>query len=67
MKANHSHHSPKSHYRHSTYEMAEDIRRLYFSRTHKQAKLAAMFNLRQNTISRIISRQTCDLPYKAAR
>jgi DNA-binding transcriptional regulator LsrR (DeoR family) len=38
-----------------TPEKADEIRRLYFSRKKKQAELAAMFGIRQNTVSRIIS------------
>ncbi len=36
---------------------AEEIRALYFSRQKKQAELAAMFGIKQNTVSRIISGQ----------
>lgn len=45
----------KRHYRNMTPAKAEEIRRLYFSREKKQAELAAMFGIRQNTVSRIIS------------
>lgn len=46
---------PKSKYLHMNREKADEIRRLYFSREKKQAELAEIFNVKQNTISRIIS------------
>lgn len=46
---------PKRFYRHMTKQKAEEIRRLYFSRQKKQAEIAEMFGIRQNTVSRIIS------------
>ena len=46
---------PKSHYRGMTYELAEEIRRAYFSREANQAALARRYGCRQNTISRIVS------------
>ena len=48
---------PKSRYRHMTREKAERIRELYFSRKAKQAELAEMFGIRQQSVSRIISGQ----------
>ena len=46
---------PKSHYRHMTRARAEAIRAAYFRREAKQAELAAIYGVRQNTISRIVS------------
>lgn len=46
---------PKRFYRHMDRSKAEQIRALYFSRQKKQVELAAMFGIRQNTVSRIIS------------
>lgn len=54
-------HRPKTCYRHMTPELAAHIRALYFARVGgeqlwKQADLATMYRVRQNTISRIVSR-----------
>lgn len=46
---------PKSHYRQMTRAKAAAIRRAYFNREAKQAELAAMNGVKQNTISRIVS------------
>jgi len=51
-------HRPKSRYRDMTPEKAEQMRRLYFSRQAKQAELAEMFGIRQNSVSRIVSGQS---------
>lgn len=46
---------PKRHYRHMTPAVAREIRRAYFAREAKQAELARRHNIRQNTVSRIVS------------
>ncbi len=46
---------PKSHYRGMTYEIAEEIRRAYFSREATQAELGRRYGRKQHTISRIVS------------
>ena len=46
---------PMSRYRHMTREQADEIRRLYFSRTMKQKELAVHFKVSIATVSRIIS------------
>lgn len=46
---------PKRFYGDMTPAKAEQIRRLYFARLKKQAELAQMFSIRQNSISRIVS------------
>jgi hypothetical protein len=46
---------PKAHYRQMNRATAEAIRKAYFSRQAKQAELAAIYGVRQNTISRIVS------------
>ncbi len=48
---------PKAHYRHMTREKAQEIRRRYFSREANQSQLAREYDVRQNTISRIVSGQ----------
>lgn len=45
-------------YRNMTRERAEEIRALYFARTHTQRELGELFGLRQGSVSRIISGQT---------
>ncbi len=45
----------KSHYRNMNYAKAQEIRRLYFSRQAKQAEIARLYGIKQNTVSRIIS------------
>lgn len=45
----------KTNYRHMTRTIAEEIRRLYFSRQAKQAELAERYGIRQNSVSRIVS------------
>lgn len=44
-------------YRHMSHDVAVQIRDLYFSRQFNQRELAAMFGIRQNSVSRIISGQ----------
>ena len=46
---------PKRFYRHMDPTKASEIRKLYFSRAYTQAELAALYQVRQNTVSRIIS------------
>jgi DNA-binding transcriptional regulator LsrR (DeoR family) len=48
---------PKKYYRNMTKEKAEEIRKLYFSRQKKQSELAAMFGIKQGSVSRILSDQ----------
>ena len=50
-------HRPKRHYRHMNKGIADEIRRRYFAREAKQAQLAREYQVRQNTISRIVSGQ----------
>ncbi len=47
--------APKSRYRHMTRTIADEIRRLYFSRQAKQSELAERYGIRQNSVSRIVS------------
>lgn len=46
---------PKRFYRHMTWQKAEEIRALYFSRRLKQVELARRFKVAPSTISRIVS------------
>ena len=45
----------KKSYRHMNQEKADEMRRLYFSRTMKQKELAVHFRVSIATVSRIIS------------
>lgn len=49
---------PKSRYRHMNPEIAERIRKEYVPRVVTQKILGERYNLRQHSVSRIISRQT---------
>ena len=53
---------PKGWYRHMTFDKAEEIRKLYFSRQMKQKELAEKFGIRQPSVSRIVSGQTWARP-----
>ena len=45
----------KRFYKNMTPELADQVRDLYFSRQFKQTELAAMYNIRQGSVSRIIA------------
>ena len=47
--------APRSHYRHMTRDLANQIRDLYFSRWFKQREIAEMYGIRQHSVSRIVS------------
>jgi predicted XRE-type DNA-binding protein len=49
---------PKRFYRHMNSTIAAMIRELYFSRRMKQAELGRLFQIGQNSVSRIVSGQT---------
>lgn len=49
-----SHFRPKQHYRHMTFEMAEEIRRKYFSRQATQQALAVEYGTHKSSINRIV-------------
>jgi predicted XRE-type DNA-binding protein len=49
---------PKRFYRHMNPVIARMIRELYFSRRMKQAELGRLFQIGQNSVSRIVSGQT---------
>lgn len=48
---------PKTRYRNMNREKAERMRSLYYAkpRLHTQAEIAALFGVRQNTVSRVVS------------
>jgi len=48
---------PKRWYRHMNADKAREIRDLYFSRTMNQREIAERYNIRQNSVSRIVSGQ----------
>jgi len=48
---------PKRWYRNMNPAIAAQIRRRYFRREATQSQLAAEYNIRQNTVSRIVSGQ----------
>lgn len=52
---------PKRFYRSSSPTMARAVRELYFVGRLKQREIGRMFGLRQNSVSRIVSRQVWDV------
>lgn len=48
---------PKAQYRHMTRAKAHEIRRAYLAREATQSELAKRNNIRQGTVSRIVSMQ----------
>jgi len=45
----------KTHYRNMTFSKAQEIRYLYFIERKKQKEIAEQFQIRQGSVSRIIS------------
>lgn len=50
-------HKPKMFYRNMTRQKADRIRVLYFERKWRQQQIATLFDIKQNTVSRIVSGQ----------